>query len=163
MKKSIILFIIVLSLFLIIGCSNSEVKQPETEEESLVGYMVIEDDNLYFDEVEIIRAEDKERIAELELKEQDDMPNGYYIYNVDTEKQTYELTKETAYSFVDTDLLFVKNKDGDRVYTTTKKEEFILHLNNSYSDSPPAQKVPFFIEVKDGKVISITEKFEFTI
>lgn len=57
----------------------------------------------------------------------------------------------------------VKDEDGDRLYTTTKKEEFILHLNESYSDSPQAQKVPFFIEVKDGKVISITEKFEFTI
>ena len=158
MKKSTILFFIVSSLFLVIGCSNTEVKQQET----LVGYMVIEDDNLYIDEVEIIRTEDRERIAELELK-QDDMPNGYYIYNVDTEKQTYELTKETVYSFVDINLLFVKNKDGDRVYTTTKKEEFILHLKKNYSDSPPAQKVPFFIEVKDGKVISITEKFEFTI
>ncbi len=163
MKKPTVYFFVVLSLFLIIGCSNTEVKLPETEEELLVGYMVIEDDNLYFDEVEIIRTEDRERIAELELKQQDDMPNGYYIYNVDTEKQTYDLTKETVYSFVDTNLLFEKNKDGDRVYTTTKKEEFILHLNTSYSDSPPAQKVPFFIEVKDGKVISITEKFEFTI
>jgi len=125
--------------------------------------MVIEDNLLYLDEVEIIRTEDKERITELKLNQQDDMPSGYYIYNVDTEKQTYELTKETVYSFVDTNLLFVKNKDSVRVYTTTKKEEFLLHLNTSYSDSPPAQKVPFFIEVKDGKVISITEKFEFTI
>ena len=33
----------------------------------------------------------------------------------------------------------------------------------NYYDSPPAQKVPFFIEVKDGKVISITEKIGFTI
>lgn len=38
----------------------------------------------------------------------------------------------------------------------------MLHLNTSYSDEPPAGKVPFFIEVKEGKVISITEKFMFT-
>ena len=129
----------------------------------ITGYMAIEDNLLYLDEVEIITMEDKERIEELELKQNVDMPNGYYIYNGGIEKQTFELTNETTYTFVDHNLLFVKNEDGDRLYTTTKKEEFILHLNKSYSDSPPAQKVPFFLEVKDGKVISITEKFEFTI
>ena len=36
------------------------------------------------------------------------------------------------------------------------------HLTTSYTDDPPAQKVPFFIEVKDGKVISIIEEFIFT-
>ncbi len=129
----------------------------------ITGYMVIEDNLLYLDEVEIITMEDKERIEELDLKQNADMPNGYYIYNADIEKQTFELTDETTYTFVDHNLLFVKNEDGDRLYTTTKKEEFILHLNKSYSDSPPAQRVPFFLEVKDGKIISITEKFEFTI
>lgn len=44
-----------------------------------------------------------------------------------------------------------------------QKEDFIQHLNKSYYDSPPAQKVPFFIEIQDGKVISITEKIEYTI
>ncbi len=129
----------------------------------ITGYLVIEDNLLYFDEVEIITMEDKDRIEDLKLKQNADMPNGYYIYNADKEKQTFELTNDTTYTFVDYNLLFVKNEDGDRLYTTTKKEEFILHLNKSYSDSPPAQKVPFFLEVKDGKVISITEKFEFTI
>jgi hypothetical protein len=79
------------------------------------------------------------------------------------EKQTFEITKETTYTFVDYSFLFIEDEVDDRLYTTTNKEEFILHLNESYSDSPPAQKVPFFIEVKDGKVISITEKIEFTI
>lgn len=128
----------------------------------ITGYIVIEDNLLYLDEVEIIRTEDKERIEELGLKDTD-MPNGYSIYNEAVEKQTFELTKKTTYTFVDYNLLFVKEEDGDRIYTTTKKEDFIQHLNTSYSDSPPAQKVPFFLEVKDGKVISITEKFEFTI
>ena len=129
----------------------------------ITGYMVIEDNLLHLDEVEVITMEDKERIEELELKQNADMPNGYSIYNADEEKQTFEITSETTYTFVDYNLLFVKNADGDRLYTTTKKDEFDLHLNKSYSDSPPAQKVPFFIEVKDGKVISITEKIEFTI
>lgn len=130
----------------------------------ITGYMVIEDDILYIDEVEIIYREDTERIEELEeLGESITTPSGYHIYNPNTDKQTFEITKETTYTFVDYSFLFLEDGVADRLYTTTKKEEFILHLNKSYSDIPPAQKVPFFIEVKDGKAISITEKFGFTI
>lgn len=129
--------------------------------ESLVGYIVLEGNTLYLDEVEVITTEDKDRIAELNLKDVD-MPNGYYIYNSSTETTAYELTDETTYTFTDYHLLFVENPDGDRLYTTTSKENFIQHLNISYSDEPPAGKVPFFIEVKDDKVISITEEFIFT-
>lgn len=157
-KKSLLLSLCLLILVLTISACA-----PASNPELLTGYMVIDDNILHLDRVEIIKAEDEDRIEELELNQQVDMPNGYYIYNADIEKQTYELTKETEYYFVDINLLFVKENDGDRVYTTTEKEEFLLHLNESYSDSPPAQKVPFFIEVKDGKVISITEKIEFTI
>ncbi|WP_326907636.1 M56 family metallopeptidase [Sedimentibacter sp. MB31-C6] len=130
----------------------------------ITGYMVIEDDLLYIDEVEIIYREDTERIEELEeLGESITTPSGYHIYNPDTDKQTFKITKETTYTFVDYSFLFLEDGVADRLYTTTNKEEFMLHLDESYSDSPPAQKVPFFIEVKDGKVISITEKIEFTI
>ena len=90
-------------------------------------------------------------------------PSGYHIYNPDTEKQTFEITNETTYNFVDYSFLFLEDGVADRLYTSTKKEEFIMHLNKSYSDRPPAQKVPFFIEVRDGKLINITEKIEFTI
>lgn len=129
----------------------------------IAGYMVIEDDLVHLDEVEIITLEDTARIEELGLDQQADLPNGHHIYNPDTEKQTFELTNNTTYTFVDFNLLFVKDEEGDRLYTTSKKEEFLSHLSQAYSDSPPAQRVPFFIEVKDGKVISITERFEFTI
>ncbi|MDD4592858.1 MAG: M56 family metallopeptidase [Parabacteroides sp.] len=131
----------------------------------IAGYMVIEGNLLYLDEVEILTREDTERIEELELElgENITTPSGYHIYNADTEKQAFEITKETTYTFYDYSFLFLEDGVDDRLYTTSKKEEFTLHLNKSYSDSPPAQKVPFFIEVKDGKVISITEKIEFTI
>lgn len=127
----------------------------------LAGYIVFDGDILYLDEVEVITTENKNRIAELDLKDSD-MPNGYYIYNPSNEKTSFELTDKTSYTFTDYHLLFVENPDSDRLYTTTSREEFIQHLTTSYSDNPPAQKVPFFIEVKDGKVISIIEEFIFT-
>lgn len=162
MKKKIIVLLVMVCIFTFAACTPKQ-EQTETKAESLVGYIVIEDNTLYLDKVEIITLDDTERITELGLKQQDDFPNGYHIYNPDTERDIYDLTDETIYNFVDSNLLFVEDESDDRSYTTTKKEEFIQHLSISYSDVPPAQTVPFFLEVKDGKVISITEKFEFTI
>ncbi len=157
-------WVIVLSVIIVITVGIGLLANPYNSNPDLIaGYIVIEDNLLYLDKVEIITLEDKERIEELKLDQNADMPNGYYIYNADMEKQTFKLTNETTYTFVDYNLLFVKEENGDRLYTTTKKEEFLLHLSTSYSDLPPAQKVPFFIKVKNGKVINITEKFEFTI
>ncbi len=157
------LWIVDISIIVVIAVGIGLLANPYSPNPDFItGYIVIENNLLYLDEVEIITMENKERIEELGLKDTD-MPNGYSIYNADVEKQTFKLTNKTTYTFVDYNLLFVEEEDGDRLYTTAKKEEFIQHLNISYSDSPPAQKVPFFLEVKDGKVISITEKFEFTI
>ena len=63
----------------------------------------------------------------MQLSQQSDLPNGYHVYNSDTEIEIYELTGETVYNFVDVDLRFINDEDGDRSYTTTKKEEFIQH------------------------------------
>lgn len=164
MKKPIILLFILMFLFAVVGCSKTDTKQPETETkpESLAGYMVIKDNTLYFDEVEIIETEDKERISELGLRDTD-MPNGYAIINHNKEEMTFDLTDEVVYTFTDVDLYFVKESEGNRLYTTTKKDEFIKHLGKLNSFPLSEQKIPYFIEAQDGKVISITEKFEFTI
>lgn len=132
-----------------------------SEPELLAGYILLEENILYLDEVEVITTEDKDRIVELDLKDED-LPNGYYIHNRGKETILFELTDETVYTFIDYQLLFVEEPSGDRLYKTTKKENFVKHLNTSYFDEPPAGKVPFFIEVKNGKAISVTEKFLFT-
>ena len=153
MRNLIILLFI--AIFVLSGCGAGEV-------ESLAGYMVIEGNLLRLDEVELITTEDSERVAKLGLSESD-MPGGYCIYNEEENWQELKLTNKTTYTFVDYNMLFVKDKNSDRLYTTTKKEEFIQHLETSYTDSPPAQTVPFFVEIKDGKLISVTEEFRFTI
>jgi len=150
-KLAVLLFA---AVFALAGCGGSS--------GNLAGYMIIEGDKLYLDEVEIITTDDEARIAELKL-EPGDMPGGYYIHNPDNKKTSYDLTDKTTFTFVDTNELFIKDRDGKMTYTTDEKDEFIQHLEESYYDSPPAQKVPFFIQVKDGKVINVEEKIEFTI
>src|SRR6516225_282321 len=102
MKK--ITFLLFVLVIFMTSCSAKN-EQPKKVTESLVGYMVIEDKKIYLDRVEIITAEDTDRIKELGLSKQADMPSGYYIYNPVKEKEEYELTNETTYSFVDMTLL----------------------------------------------------------
>lgn len=135
-----------------------KINQPE----SLVGYIAIKDNTLYFNEVEIVEWEDKERVKELGLNEYD-MPNGYAIINKNKGETTFELADEVIYTFTDVNLDFVKDSEGDRLYTTTKKDEFIKHLGKLNDFPLSEQNIPFFIEVRDGKVIRITEKFKYTI
>lgn len=143
-------------------CIGELDEQPETKPESLVGYIVIEGDALYFDKVEIVKQEDKKRVSELGLSDTD-MPNGHIIINENKEEAFFELTGDVKYNFTDMSLYFVKESDSDRRYTTTKKAEFIKHLGKLNDFPLSEQKIPYFIEVLDGKVISITEKFEYTI
>lgn len=163
MKKSISLLIIVLVLFSMIGCVKTEVEDSENEIEVLIGYIVIQDNNLHFDQVEIVKMEDKERMQELDLDESD-MPNGYAIINENQEKITYELSDKVVYKFNDIYLNFIEESQADRAYITTKKDEFLKHLGEyNLNDIPLSeQTIPYFIEVQDGKVISIEEKFEYT-
>lgn len=162
MKKSVIVLVIMTLVFAIIGCSKFEIKQSEIESESLVGYMVIKDNTVYFDEVEIVEAKDKERMAQLGLRDTD-MPNGYIIINQNKEEMIFDLRDGVVFTFTDMDLYFVTEEKGTRLYTTTKKDEFVKHLGKLNDIPLVEQKIPYFIDVKEGKIISVTEKFEFTI
>lgn len=111
MKKTIILLVItIVSLFSVTGCTKTELVEHENEIESLTGYIVIVDNTLHFDQVEIIKIEDKERMKELDLDE-DDMPNRYAIINEIQEETTYELADKVEFTFTDSNLDFIKESE----------------------------------------------------
>lgn len=159
MKKSIVALSILLLLFSVIGCTTTV-----EEIEELIGYMVIEDNELHFRHVIIVKLEDKERMEELNLTEED-MPNGYAIIRKNQADETYELADEVEYTFTDTNLNFIEESksEGNRLYTTTKKDEFLTHLGDLNNIPISEQNIPYFIKIQNGKVISIEEKFEYTI
>ncbi len=130
----------------------------------LVGHIVIKDNILHFSEVEIVEWDDRERVKELGLNESD-FPNGYSIIHKNNGETIFELTDDTIYTFTDVYHFFINEPESNRLYATTKKDEFLKHLGKyNLNDTPLSkQTLPYFIEVKDGKVISITEKFKYTI
>ncbi|WP_432666744.1 hypothetical protein R9X47_10320 [Wukongibacter baidiensis] len=153
MKKVFIVLLIGLVSLMFISCKQAN--EGSSNKDLYIGHISIEKNTLYLDEVEWITYEDKDRIKELGLSQQNDMPNGYYIYNPSSDTVSFELNEETVYNFIDWGNDFV-DENEDRNYSTTNKEEFIKYLN-TYSDK--GAKVPFWIETKGGYVMRVTEQF----
>jgi|GEM_PF-1254409 hypothetical protein len=110
--------------------------------------------------------------------------NGYAIEHLGRNIASFEVTSNTVFTFTDTNLHFVDKFSMDRKYPTTTLEEFLMHrgisnrlhcfYNIDYVMTPEEfllrstcecalRRYPIvFIQVKDGRVISVTEEFLFT-
>lgn len=151
MKKFFMLLTLTLVSFVLFSCNQTEVNN--TNPDLYIGHINIEEDILYLDEVEWITDENQDRIKELKLS-RSDMPNGYYINNPSTDTVSFKIADDTEYSFVKLESLSFYNEGEDRNYTTTNKEEFMEFLDYVGTD-----RVLFWVEVKDGFVVSIKEQF----
>lgn len=120
----------------------------ETPVSHYIGYitmMTVEDRIFHLDRVEFITREDEDRIAELGLNIDYDMPNGFYIHNSNTYPTSLDVSDETIYLILDwTDLS--KHK-------SFTKEEFVEY-NNSIEYTPL-----YHVYTKDGFVTRIEEQY----
>ncbi len=102
------------------------------------------DDNIHVILAEWITLEDKERIKELGLDVNVDMPEGFYVKKTKT-LETFFLDKDTKYFNLDT--LLSSKSDA-----SLTKEEFIDYFN-AHKDSL------YTITTKEGKVTQISEVY----
>ncbi len=149
MKKILMLALTLVCIFSFSAC-NKQTQGEKTEVCALL--KEIKDDKIVVDVVEYITTEDKDRIAELGLKDTD-LVNGYYINNPEIELKEYTLIEETIYNFIDWKNDFV-DEGADRNVSTKNKDDFIKYIN-TYENSEP--RMPFFFSLEDGKVVSIKE------
>lgn len=119
-----------------------------------IGYISIEEDTLYIDPVELIETGDTERIAELNLDEQADMPSGYYFYNPDNELLSFRITEKTQYHFISWDVIDPEGRNNPFT-VTTNKNIFLAYLE-TYGDS--AATYPFFVVLDGDCVKYVIEK-----
>lgn len=151
MKKILMGIVAVICMFFICACNNDTINEKKPE---ICAYIKeIKDNVIIIDTVEYITKEDVERVKELKLSEFD-MQDGYYINNFEIQLDMYTLTEDTIYHFIDWKNDFVE-KGENREFSTTNKDDFIKYLN-TYENSQP--QMPFFFDIIDNKVISITEK-----
>ncbi|GEM_PF-1535310 len=104
--------------------------------------------NFAFDPVEWITADDLDRIKELNLDRETDLPNGFYEYDPEADITNYSISDTTQYEIIDW-------SSGD--YGKPAKvslEDFVAHLN-SFDEFTP----PFWIVIDGETVISISEQY----
>lgn len=115
----------------------------------------LDGDKITLDFAEWIDSNDTERIAELKLSEDQDFPNGFYVYNPEETTKVYQLTKDTLYTFIDWNREFT-DQDADMFVYTNDLEAFTKYVN-SYEDAKPG--MPFFFEIEGDQVRSVTEHY----
>lgn len=120
----------------------------ETPESHYIGYitmMTLEERLFHLDRVEFLTLEDEERIAELNIDINLDMPSGFYIYNRDTYPTSLDVSDNTVYLILDWN-------DLSRHKVLTKKE--FIEYNSSIEFTPL-----YHVYTKDGYVTRIEEQY----
>lgn len=168
MKKLLLLLsCLLLAMGMAAGCDNTTDdanNTPALSDGSHFGYLAIDENgNLLLNEAEWITEDQTDRIEELQL--QDKMPDGYFIYDEEPSLCPLTLSPDITYTFYDYDRQFVTG-DTDYAYTTENADEFLAYYADmayqpDWYEEPfdPyhwAPYEPFWVEVKDGQVTSIT-------
>lgn len=160
MRKKWMAVIISILIVLFTGCGKENAENYESTEQKqtnvteVCAYIrAIKGDVLVIDPVEYISSEDSDRFASYKHTE-DDMPDGYYLYNEDEETEQVTLKAQTEYSFLDWTREFGGTDEDIRVITTDKKifEKYL----DTYTDGKPG--MPFFLELDGRNVVRILEK-----
>lgn len=103
------------------------------------------------DVVDYATADDKDKMKELGLTAED-MPEGYYLNNPDTETSEWKIDENTTYTFsVDGRDSISADEADDMMVTVTDRDAFEQYLNDYESET----KLPFFFEVEKNRIISI--------
>ncbi|NLC10940.1 MAG: hypothetical protein GX767_01630, partial [Firmicutes bacterium] len=102
--------------------------------------------SFHLDQIEWLTSDDTKRLEELNIDPDQDMPNGFYIYNPHNYPMFHQVTEDTQYSIIET--------GGEVTHKTVTMEEFVEHLEH-FGDFAP----PFWVVTKDGYVQSITEQY----
>ena len=150
MKKRWILLMMCACISGLGGCGKQTVTEKAEETETADS---INGNTLVIDPVEYISSGDSDRLASYKHTD-DDMPDGYYIYNKDEKTEEVTLTDQTEYSFLDWTREF-GGTDAD-IRVVTKDKMIFEKYMETYTDAKPG--MPFFLKMKGNTVIQILEK-----
>ena len=138
--------LVMLSVILLGACSEEETpKVTETPSEQLfiINNYELSSKNLVLDEVEWIEETNTDRIEELGLDVEKDLPTGFMIYNETEEEVSVNLAEDAEF--------FLVNQENPSEPRAVDAKEFISYLL--------AVKGPYYVKVKDDVVVKIEEKY----
>ncbi len=100
--------------------------------------------SFYYDEVEWLTEKDAERLKKLGVDPENDMPNGFYVYNPNSDKISYNINDKTKYAIINWDNCQLK---------TISLNEFLTSLK----EFPEVSL--YWIVINNGVVKSIEEQY----
>ena len=156
LKKTSMAILVMLTVIVLSACAEKETPKEATPKESMsagekfVNIMNYELSTklLTLDEVEWIDESDTDRIKELGLDVEKDLPtsfavNGFAIYN--------ETMEEVSIKLADDAELFLVNQENPLEPRAVDEKEFITYLLGV--------KGPYNVTVKDDEVVRVEEKY----
>lgn len=132
-----------------------QVPEDFTSQATCAFVLSMEGEKLEADPAEYIQQQDTQRIQELNLDEQADMPDGYYIYNPDSQTEIWTLTPDTQYIFIDWGRDFVEDPETEDIVICTQDRQLFQQYLATYDNGRPG--MPFFFEVEQGTVHRVIE------
>lgn len=158
----VILIVVIVAVAVLVSGNNtsSSSEEPDpifTDEEGEIYVAAflkgMTESTVTVDVIEFITETDRDRIEELDLTN-DDMLDGYYIYNPDTEMKIWNLDAQTVCIFIDWNGDFTGSEYPEE-YTTTDVQEFRDYIE-TYENAAPG--MPFFFQVENQVVKLILER-----
>ncbi|WP_313893554.1 hypothetical protein [Psychrobacillus sp.] len=142
-KPIVFLITIIIGALLVSACSE---EQKATRSEELLAYLKDYDEiagKLTFDEIEWVDHQDIERVKELGLDLESDLPSGFLIYNESEQTES---------------LIVSKTVEIDIVNGSNLQEPLSIAIDE-FSKIIDRYKVPFYLTIKDDEVVKISEKY----
>ena len=157
---------VMLSVILLGACSEEETPKEETPKEGTVQEDTVQEETpkesiatgeqlaniinyelstrtLTLDEVEWIEESDTDRIKELELDVEKDLPTGFVVYNETNEEASIKLAEDAE--------IYLVNQENPSEPREVDDKEFISYL--------VGVKGPYTITVEDDEVVKVEEKY----
>ena len=134
------------SIILLGACSKEETsKEEETpgKQLAIIKNYELPTRNLVLDEVEWIEESDTDRIKELGLDVEKDLPTGFVIYN--------EIKEEVAMNLAEDAEFFLINQEDPSEQRAVDEKEFTSYLLGV--------KGPYYVTGEDDVIVKVEEKY----
>ena len=120
------------------------------------GYLrELEPDRVLVDLVEYVDGEDRERIRELGLTEQE-LEGGYAIMDPEPDETVFPLAPGTVYSFIDWGRDLIDSDEPEDLTIVTETQALFARYLDTYEGGQPG--MPFLFSLKNGAVVRVEEK-----
>ena len=160
-SKTTIFMFAILGFALFLGaCSDNTTKTKEIDKEEVTKEEVVKEEatgeqlafisefdlstrSLTIDEVEWIEESDTERIEELGLDVEKDLPTGYTIYNAIKQPVDVKLAEDAEF--------YIVNPESPSEPKSANEKEFISYLMGVAG--------PYYVTIEDNSIVKVVEKY----